>query len=183
MRHNKDRNSLRSKYLVNEQIRSAKIRLIIETGENIGVVSRSEAMARAEQTGLDLVKIGEQDSVVIAKLMDFGKYLYTKKKQQNEAKKKQKVIQIKEIKMRPNIGDQDYLVKFNRAVKFLKDGKRVKFTLQFRGREMIMMKEIGPKFFQRIHDDLEKQDLGMLIAEREQRGRPFWSKIYYIKEK
>ena len=182
MRNNhKDKNNSRKKHLVNEQIRDSKIRLIIETGENIGVVSRKEALDRAEQTGLDLVKIGEQDSIVIAKLMDFGKHLYLKKKQQAQAKKNQKVIQIKEIKMRPNIGDQDYLVKFNRAVKFLEEGKRVKFTLQFRGREMIMMKEIGPKFFARIHNDLEARELGPLVAEKEQRGRPFWSKIYYIK--
>lgn len=182
MRNNhRGRNSEDKRFLVNEQIKDNKIRLIIETGENIGVVTRREALDRAEQVGLDLVKIGEQDSVTIAKLMDFGKHLYLKKKQQAQAKKKQKIIQIKEIKMRPNIGDQDYEVKFNRAVKFLQDGKRVKFTLQFRGREMIMMKDIGPKFFERIHRDLEGRELGTLIAEKEQRGRPFWSKIYYIK--
>lgn len=182
MRNFKDKkDNLRKKYLVNDQIKASKIRLIIETGENIGVVSRSEALDRAEQTGLDLVKIGEQDSIVIAKLMDFGKHLYVKKKQQAEAKKNQKVIQIKEVKMRPNIGDQDYMVKFNRAVKFLKEGKRVKFTLQFKGRQMIMMRELGTKFYERIHHDLEAQQLGPLVAEKEQRGRPFWSKIYYIK--
>lgn len=182
MRNNRDkRDSLRGKHLVNEQIRANKILVITDTGEKLGVIPRREALARAEEAGLDLVKIGEQDSVVVAKLMDFGKYLYNKKKQQSEAKKKQKVIQIKEIKMRPNIGDQDYKVKFNRAVKFLKEGKRVKFTLQFRGREMIMMKDIGPRFYERIHKDLEAEELGNLIGEREQRGRPFWSKVYYIK--
>lgn len=181
MRNNRDRRGEGQKPLVNEQIRSNQVRLIDETGENVGVVSRQEALSRAESTGLDLVKIGEQGAIAVAKLMDFGKYLYIKKKQQAEAKKKQKVIQIKEIKMRPNIGDQDYLTKFNRAVGFLKEGKRVKFTLQFRGREMIMMNELGVRFFERIHHDLEEQDIGPLVSEKEQRGRPFWSKIYYIK--
>ena len=181
MRNSRDKNSRAPKTLINEQIKDSEIRLITETGENIGVVSRREALDRADQAGLDLVKIGEQESVVVAKIMDFGRHLYLKKKQQSEAKKKQKVIQIKEIKMRPNIGDQDYLVKFNRAVKFLQDGKRVKFTLQFRGREMIMMNEKGTKFFDRVHRDLEERNLGALVAEKEQRGRPFWSKVYYIK--
>ena len=182
MRNNrKDKGNLKKRYLINDQIKASEIRLVIETGENIGVVTRKEALDRAEQTGLDLVKIGDQDSIVIAKLMDFGKHLYLKKKQQAQAKKKQKIIQIKEIKMRPNIGEQDYKVKFDRAVKFLREGKRVKFTLQFRGREMIMMKEIGPRFFEKIHRDLGEKDLGQMVAEKEQRVRPFWSKIYYIK--
>lgn len=182
MRNNRDKRRRPSeKHEVNDQIRANRIRLITHTGENVGVVSRREALDMAEEAGLDLVKIGEQDSEVIAKIMDLGKHLYLKKKQQSEAKKKQKVIQIKEIKMRPNIGDQDYLVKFNRAVQFLQDGKRVKFTLQFRGREMIMMRETGTRFFERIHHDLEERQLGPLVAEKEQRGRPFWSKIYYIK--
>jgi len=179
--NNRDKYNGGQKNLVNEQIKAAQMRLITETGENIGLVSRKEAIARAESAGLDLVKIGEQDAIVVAKIMDFGKYLYNKKKQQAEAKKKQKVIQIKEIKMRPNIGDQDYQTKFKRAVQFLKDGKRVKFTLQFRGREMIMMNDLGQKFYERIHHDLEEQKLGVLVAEKEQRGRPFWSKVYYLK--
>jgi len=179
--NNRDKKEVSPRHQVNEFIKEMQIRLIDETGENVGVVSRQEALAMAHSTGLDLVKIGEQDQTAVAKLMDFGKHLYTKKKQQAEAKKKQKVIQIKEIKMRPNIGDQDYQTKFNRAVGFLKEGKRVKFTLQFRGREMIMMNELGVRFFTRIHRDLEEQGLGPLVAEKEQRGRPFWSKIYYIK--
>lgn len=182
MRQFKDKNSQSKKYLVNEQIKSKEIRVITDTGENLGVLSRSEALREAEERGLDLVMIGEQDSLVIAKIMDFGKHLYVKKKQQAEAKKHQKVIQIKEIKMRPNIEDQDFLIKFRRAVQFLQAGKRVKFTLQFKGRQMATMKEVGPKFFDRIHAALEEQDFqGTLVAEKEQRGRPFWSKVYYVK--
>ena len=145
------------------------------------MVSREEALSRAKEVGLDLVQIGESQDVVIAKIMDFGKYLYMKKKQLGEAKKKQKVIQIKEIKMRPNIGDQDYQTKFNKALQFLKEGKRVKFTLQFRGREMIMMNELGKKYYERIDHDLQESGIGPLVSEKEQRGRPFWSKIYYLK--
>lgn len=175
--------ALSSKYLINDQIKAEQIRLITETGENLGVVSREEALSRAKSSGLDLVIISEGNSVVVAKIMDFGKFLYIKKKQQNEARKKQKVIQIKEIKMRPNIGDQDYKTKFEHAVQFLKDGKRVKFIMQFRGREMVMMNELGEKFFTRVHNDLVELDLGLLVDEKEQRGRPFWSKVYYIKDK
>lgn len=179
--HRDDRRKPNDKHLVNENIKADQVRLITETGENIGLVSRREALSRAEDAGLDLVKIGEQGSEVVAKIMDFGKYLYLKKKQQSEAKKKQKVIQIKEIKMRPNIGDQDYQVKFKRAVQFLKEGKRVKFTLQFRGRQMIMMNDLGRTFYERIHNDLMAQELGSLVEEKLQQGRPFWSKIYYVK--
>jgi translation initiation factor IF-3 len=180
--NSKDRkNTSFKKHLINEQISATEVRLITESGENIGIVSRADALSRAEAVGMDLVKIGEQDGIVIAKIMDFGKFLYLKKKQQSESKKNQKVIQIKEIKMRPNIDDQDYKTKFNRAVKFLSEGKRVKFTLQFRGREMAMKNELGNKFFERIANDLEEKKLGSLVAEKEQRSGPFWSRVYYIK--
>jgi len=169
-------------HLINDQIRASEMLVIDHVGQKRGVISKREALQIADDAGLDLVQVGEKDSNVIAKIMDFGKFLYSKKKQLNESKKKQKVIQLKEIKMRPNIGDQDYNTKFNRAVEFLKDGKKVKFTLQFRGREMIMKNEIGNKFFIRIDNDLNKQDLGTLIKDREQRGRgPFWSRIYSLK--
>jgi len=175
------RNLPNDRHQINERIRASQIRLITEDGENVGIVSKTEALNRAKDVGLDLVKIGEHGDIVIAKIMDFGKFLYQKKKKEAESKKKQKIIQIKEIKMRPNIGDQDYQTKFKRAVDFLKDGKRVKFTLQFRGREMAMMHEIGRNFFDRIASDLDEQQIGPLIEEKEVRGRPFWSKVYYVK--
>jgi translation initiation factor IF-3 len=168
---------------VNDRIRANKIRVITETGENIGEMSKKEAMARAEEASLDLVQISESGDVVTAKIMDFGKFLYTKKKQQVESKKNQKIIQIKEVKIRPNIEDQDYMTKMNHAFQFIKEGKRVKFTLRFRGRERATMNETGKKFFERIRNDLVTQDLGVLIEEPDQRGGPFWSKIIYIKEK
>lgn len=170
-----------SNYFVNEKIKYAKIQVIDHDGNNLGVISKHEALNVAQDAGLDLVQVGEKGEIAVAKVMDFGKFLYTKKKQQNEAKKKQKTIQIKEIKMRPNIGDQDYNTKMKRAIEFLQEGKKVKFTLQFRGRQFIMINELGSNFFERIHRDLTEKNLGNLVEEKEQRGGPFWSKIYFVK--
>lgn len=172
---------LASNYFVNEKIRVPKLQVIDHNGNNLGMISKEQALDIAEQAGLDLVQVGEKGDIVIGKIIDFGKFLYAKKKQLSEAKKKQKVVQVKEIKMRPNIGDNDYQTKLKRAIGFLKEDKKVKFTLQFRGREFIMIKELGQNFFQRIDNDLAEQDLGTLLREKEQRGGPFWSKIYYVK--
>ena len=173
----------RKEVYINDRIRANRVRVISETGENLGEMSRRDAVVRAEEVSLDLVQISENGDIVTAKIMDFGKFSYEKKKQQGEAKKKQKVIQIKEVKIRPNIGDQDYQTKLNHAFQFFNEGKRVKFTLQFRGRERAMMSETGVKLFERIKKDIEAQNLGVLIEERGQRGGPFWSKIMYIKDK
>jgi translation initiation factor IF-3 len=172
---------LASSYFVNEKIRVPRLQVIDHKGDNLGVISREQALDIAEQAGLDLVQVGEKDDTVIAKIIDFGRFLYARKKQLSEAKKKQKIIQIKEVKMRPNIGDNDYNTKLKQAISFLKAGKKVKFTLQFRGREFIMIKELGQNFFERIDKDLAQEDLGTLLNEKEQRGGPFWSKIYYVK--
>ncbi len=179
-RDNRNRNES-SQYITNDRIKAASIQVIDQNGTNLGVISKKEALSLAEGAGLDLVQVGEKDGAAVAKIMDYGKFLYVKKKQQSEAKKKQKIIQVKEIKMRPNIGDQDYNTKMKHAIEFLKSGKKVKFTLQFRGRQFIMIKELGNALFERIHKDLMEQDLGSLVEEKEQRGGPFWSKIYFIK--
>ncbi|KKQ49475.1 MAG: Translation initiation factor IF-3 [candidate division TM6 bacterium GW2011_GWF2_38_10] len=171
------------KHFVNEQIRATSLLVIGPQGENLGQLSRHQALAQAQDAGLDLVQVGEKDSLIIAKIMDFGKFLYSKKKQLSDAKKHQKVIQIKEVKMRPNIGDQDYKTKLNQASAFLVDGKKVKFTLQFKGREISMMDEFGKKMFLRITQDLTAQNIGTLVEEKESRGGPFWSKIIGLKEK
>ena len=155
--------------------------VIDHKGENLGMLSKTEALELARGAGLDLVQVGEKDLFPITKVMDFGKFLYTKKKQKSLSKKKQKVIKVKEIKMRPNIGDQDYNTKLKRAIGFLKTGKKVKFTLQFRGRQFIMIRELGTQFFERLDNSLSEHDLGTLVKEKEQRGGPFWSKIYYLK--
>ncbi len=171
-----------SGYAINEDIKAAEVRLIGSDGGNRGTVSLDEALDVAQSEQLDLVQIGEAEGVVIAKIMNFGKFLYEKKKQQGEAKKKQKVIQIKELKLRPCIGEGDYKLRISQAKKFLEEGKRVKFTVQFRGREIGMMDKIGPELFAKIHNDLEKLEMGQLLEEGESRGIPMWSKIVYLKD-
>lgn len=176
-------NELQEKYFVNEQIRSDQVLVITHTGENLGVVTKGRALMVAQEAGLDLVQVGEKDSVPVTKIMDFGKFLYEKKKQFNDAKKHQKVMQLKEIKFRPNIGNQDYKTKINQAEQFFLDGKRVKFTLQFKGREITMIDELGPKIFAKITHDLQEKAVGALVEEKDQRGGAFWSKTYFIKGK
>lgn len=171
------------RYFVNEDIRANSLMVIGAQGENHGQVSRSQALAMAEDAGLDLVQVGEKDGMVIAKIMNFGKFLYTKKKQMSDSKKHQKIIQIKELKIRPNIGDQDYKTKLNQAAQFLTDGKKVKFTLQFKGREITMLEALGKKMFARITQDLTERNIGALVEEKESRAGALWAKIYGLKEK
>ena len=180
---NKEKNNDQVKYFVNEGIRADSVLVITESGENLGAMSKREAIRVAASSGLDLVQVGEKDSQVIAKIMDFGKYLYTKKKQMTEAKKHQVVIQIKEIKMRPHIDGQDYKTKISQAERFFNEGKRVKFTLQFKGREVAMMEDLGSKLFARILQDLAAKNLGPFLEEKESRGGIAWSKVLYIKGK
>jgi translation initiation factor IF-3 len=179
----KQLSDMQSKYSVNETIKSDTIMVIGLEGENHGTLSRREAIQLAESKGSDLVQVGEKDGMVIAKIMDYGKFLYAKKKQLHDAKKNQKVVQIKEIKIRPNIGDQDYKTKLNHAVEFFNDGKKVKFTLQFKGREVIMMNDLGKRFFERIELDLAAHNIDSLVAEKESKSHSLWSKIYFVREK
>src|ERR1700744_3143797 len=131
--------------LINENIRVSRLQLITHDGQNVGVVSREEALRLAHVAGLDLVLIAEAgaEGVAVAKIMDFGKAIYAKKKKQAEAKKHQKVIQVKELKLRPKIGEHDFITKMNQAIQFLKEGKHLKITLQFRGREITTSEERG----------------------------------------
>ena len=171
-----------SGHFINDQIRANEVRVITDDGQNLGVMSCAEALARAEEAGFDLVQISEGDSgTVTAKIMDFGKFLYEKKAQTKEAKKHQKIIQIKELKMRPGIEEMDFKIRINQAIQFLKDGKRVKFTLQFIGRQVASMEATGLKLFERIKNCLHEAQLTNLIEEKESRGVPFWSKIFYLK--
>lgn len=157
------------------------MQVIDQNGQNLGTITRSEALSLAQIAGLDLVQVGERDDIGIAKIMDFGKFLYEKKKQTGKAKKTQKVIQIKEIKMRPKIGVGDYQTKMDQAIDFLKEGKRVKFTLQFRGRQPVSIQEVGMNFFERIKNDLTAQNIGALLEEKELKSSGLWSKIFYLK--
>jgi translation initiation factor IF-3 len=130
------------------------VRLIGHDGENFGVVEREIALKKAEDVGLDLVEISPNADPPVCKILDFGKYKYEEQKKKNEARKKQKVIEVKEIKLRPNIDDHDYDVKMRAMRRFLEEGDKVKVTLRFRGREMAHV-EIGHQLLQRVKGDFE----------------------------
>ena len=170
--------------LINENIRSSQVQLITHEGNNIGVVSRSQALQMAQEVNLDLVVISQRSSgdTPVVKIMDFGKSLYEKKKKQAEAKKHQKVIQVKEIKIRPKISENDYQTKMKRAMQFLRAGKRLKVSLFFRGRENITKHERGPELFAKVDKTLEEHGLLKdLVQEKGSRVGQSWSKIYYLK--
>jgi translation initiation factor IF-3 len=135
-------------------IRAPEIRLIDHEGENRGVVRPEEALRMAEDVGLDLVEISPNAAPPVCKIMDFGKFKYEQQKKAAEARKNQHVIEIKEVKFRPNIDDHDYDVKMRNVTKFLEEGDKVKVTLRFRGREMAHM-DIGRNLLDRIAGDLE----------------------------
>ena len=140
---------------INEFIDVPEVRLIDGEGDNVGVVSRQRALAMADESGLDLVEVAPEARPPVCKLMDFGKFKYQTQKKANEARKKQKVIEVKEIKMRPNIDQHDYDVKMRSMTRFLDDGDKVKVTLRFRGREMAYQ-DLGLKVLERVRDDLEE---------------------------
>ena len=139
---------------INRQITAEKIRLVGANGEMVGVVPLREGLASAEIAGLDLVEISPNAEPPVCKILDYGKYRYHEQKKQQEAKKKQKVIQIKEIKLRPNIDPHDLGIKLKQVEKFLSEGDKVKFTLRFRGREMAHI-EIGMAVFKKVVEMLE----------------------------
>ena len=145
-----------------------EIRLIDQDGENAGVVSPAAAMEMAEDVGLDLVEISPGASPPVCKIMDFGRFKYEQQKKAVEAKKKQKIIEIKEVKFRPNIDTHDYDVKMRSVTKFLGDGDKVKVTLRFRGREMAHQ-ERGRELLTRIADDIE--EIGKIEAMPKMEGR------------
>ena len=125
--------------MINEQIRDKEVRLIGPDGAQLGIVSSREAFAKAQEAGLDLVKIAPQAKPPVCKIIDYGKYRYELSRKEKEAKKKQKTIDIKEVRLSPNIDTNDLKTKVNAARKFLSKGDRVKVTLRFRGREMAHM--------------------------------------------
>jgi translation initiation factor IF-3 len=138
---------------VNDQIDTAQVRLIDQDGGMVGVVSLHKALQLAYDAGLDLVEISPGADPPVCKLLDIGKFKYEQQKKQNEARKKQKVIEIKEIKMRPGIDDHDYDVKKRAMIRFLEEGDKVKITLRFRGREMVHS-ELGARVLERVRSDL-----------------------------
>jgi translation initiation factor IF-3 len=132
-----------------------EVRLIDQDGENVGVCSYEKAIELAEEAGLDLVELSPSAKPPVCKILDFGKYKYEAQKKANVARKKQKTIEVKEIKMRPGIESHDYDVKMRSIERFITDGDKVKVTLRFRGREMVHQ-DRGMNVLQRVREDLDE---------------------------
>ena len=166
-----------SELQINEQIRDKEIRLIGADGEQLGIVSAKEAQKLAEEAGLDLVKIAPTAKPPVCKIIDYGKYRYEQARKEKEAKKKQKTVELKEIRLSPNIEANDLNTKINSAKKFIAKGDKVKVTLRFRGREMAHMnqsKYILDDFAEALADvavvekapKVEGRSIGMVLAEK-----------------
>ncbi|HER26243.1 MAG TPA: translation initiation factor IF-3 [Rhodospirillales bacterium] len=141
---------------VNDMIDAPQVRVVGADGEMVGVISVEEGIELALDSGLDLVEVSPNADPPVCKVLDYGKYKYEEQKKRNEARKKQKVIEVKEIKMRPGIDVHDYEVKMRNANRFLGHGDKVKFTIRFRGREMAHQ-GLGMDVLNRIKEELEDQ--------------------------
>ena len=137
-------------------MRVPQVRLIDADGEMIGVMTTRDALARAFSVGLDLLEISPTAEPPVVKILDYGKFKYEQQKKKNEARKKQKVVEIKEVKVRPSTNENDYQTKFKAMQSFLKDGDKVKVSLRFKGREMAHQ-ELGIKMLERIRLEMEEQ--------------------------
>ena len=165
--------------MINEEIRDREVRVVDQNGEQLGVMSSRDALALADERQLDLVKIAPQARPPVCKLMDYGKYRFEQSKKEREFRKNQKVITVKEVRLSATIEDHDIDVKFKNAVKFLKDGNKVKVTIRFRGRQ-ITHSEIGRQvmveFADRIKEygtvdkapQIEGRNMSMFISPRAQ---------------
>lgn len=140
--------------MLTKKLELKRIRLIDANGENKGIVAIKEALMLADEAGLDLIEISPQAVPPVCKIMDYGKYKYEQQKKKNEARKNQKIVNIKELKLRPMIDVHDYEVKVKQAKKFLSQGDKVKFTIRFKGREM-SANDMGQKVLRNLVDDLE----------------------------
>ncbi|WP_037446041.1 translation initiation factor IF-3 [Skermanella stibiiresistens] len=152
-RPNADSTPSRDGPRVNREINVRSVRLVDAAGEMVGVVSIRDALIAAEEAGLDLVEVSPNADPPVCKILDYGKFKYEAQKRANEARKKQKIIEVKEIKMRPNIDDNDYDVKMRSARRFLEEGDKVKVTMRFRGREMAHQ-DLGMNVLVKVRDDL-----------------------------
>ena len=166
-----------SELMINEQIRDKEVRLIGADGEQLGIVSSKEAQKIADDAGLDLVKIAPNAKPPVCKVIDYGKYRYELARKEKDAKKKQKTVELKEIRLSPNIDTNDLNTKMNAAKKFLAKGNKVKITLRFRGREMAHMnqsKHILDDIAENLADvavvekapKIEGRSIGMVLAEK-----------------
>ncbi len=144
----------REDYRVNERIEAREVRLVDEQGNMVGIVPLREALERAREVGLDLVEISPTAKPPVCKILDYGKFKYEAQKKASAARKRQKTIDVKEIKMRPNIDDNDYQIKMRKVRDFLEEGDKVKITLRFRGREMAHQ-HLALDIFERVKQDVE----------------------------
>lgn len=149
---------------VNEEISAPSVRLITANGDNVGVVPIAEAHRQAQESELDLVEIVPTAEPPVCRVMDFGKFLFELNKKKHAAKRKQKQIQIKEIKLRPGTDDGDYEIKMRNVRRFIEEGDKVKITLRFRGREMAHQ-DLGAKMLERVEEDLN----GLAVVEQHPR--------------
>ncbi len=160
----------KSKQPINQFIKAEKVRLISQTGEQLGVVELKEALAKAKDQELDLVQMNKDSDTPVCKMMDYGKHLFDQKKQKAASKKKTKKTQLKEIKFRPGTDENDYQIKMRNIIKFLNDGDKTKITMRFRGRELAH-KEIGLNLLKRVESDLV--DIANVEQEPISEGRQF----------
>ena len=152
----------------NDEITAFQVRLIDADGENVGVVALAAAKSAASEAGLDLVEISPMAEPPVCRIMDFGRFLFAKKKEQNLAKKKQKQVQIKEVKFRPGTDEGDYQIKLRNLKRFLEAGDKAKVTMRFRGREHAH-RELGLKVLQRVEQDL--QEISLVESKPQMEGR------------
>ena len=160
----------KNKQPINQFIKAEKVRLISQTGEQLGVVELKEALAKAKDQELDLVQMNKDSDTPVCKMMDYGKHLFDQKKQKAASKKKTKKTQLKEIKFRPGTDENDYQIKMRNIIKFLNDGDKTKVTMRFRGRELAH-KEIGLNLLKRVETDLV--DIANVEQEPISEGRQF----------
>ena len=160
----------KNKQPINQFIKAEKVRLISQTGEQLGVVELKEALAKAKDQELDLVQMNKDPDIPVCKMMDYGKHLFDQKKQKAASKKKTKKTQLKEIKFRPGTDENDYQIKMRNIIKFLNDGDKTKITMRFRGRELAH-KEIGLNLLKRVESDLV--DIANVEQEPISEGRQF----------
>lgn len=147
-------NPISKELRINEEIRAREVRVVSDTNEQLGVMPLRDALAAAIERGVDLVEVAPTAKPPVCRMMDYGKYRYEQQKREKEARKKQKVITLKEVKLRLNIEDHDFYVKMKNAIRFLEDGSKVKVTIMFRGREL-SHPELGEELLVRFAEELK----------------------------
>lgn len=153
---------------INEDIRAKEVRLNTDTGEQLGIMSLEDALKEAQKRQLDLVEIAPTAKPPVCRIMDYGKYRYEQQKRDKDTRKKQKVVNIKEVKLRPKIEEHDFNVKLKNTLKFLQEGDKVKMTIMFRGRELVHV-ELGKRLLDRMAEEIK--DIAIIEREAKLEGR------------